>query len=173
MPAGGDSVPLISGRNRTISASCSARRTLVHPRPHSGTIQRHDPHRRPPTFEPDLFRARHPPAPGRSPNRSPPGAPRQTVRCSSPSPHRVGRFLSGRRPRRGQPGARRFADLYATGQIPEYHQGAWGEQIFWYPTDPRRDQQPPTSPTSVAHGFTNYATRNPRNTHTRRVCSGG
>ena len=55
--------------------------TLVRPE-----IQRRDPQLRPPTFEPDLFQSPlHPLTPSRSPHRSPPGAPRQTVRRSSTS----------------------------------------------------------------------------------------
>ena len=62
----------------------------------------------------------------------------------------------------------RFADLYATGQIPEYHQVvdtiiAWGEQILAYHTT-RRVSNGPIEGTNnllqvlrrVAHGFTNY-----------------
>ena len=67
----------------------------------------------------------------------------------------------------------RFADLYATGQIPEYHQVvdtiiAWGEQILAYHTT-RRVSNGPIEGTNnlqvlrrVAHGFTNpnnYAAR--------------
>ena len=62
----------------------------------------------------------------------------------------------------------RFADLYATGQIPQYHQVvdtiiAWGEQILAYHTS-RRATNGPIEGTNnllqvlrrVAHGFTNY-----------------
>ncbi len=68
----------------------------------------------------------------------------------------------------------RFADLYATGQIPQYHQVvdtiiAWGEQILAYHTS-RRATNGPIEGTNnllqvlrrVAHGFTNpnnYAAR--------------
>ena len=139
-------------------------------------LQRRNPHRRPPTFEPDLFRARftllrradHP-------NRSPPGAPRQTVRCSSPSPHRVGRSpralpaISGRRPRRGQPGARtvrRPLRHRPDTPIPPSrgHHHRMGRTDLGLPHHPttgiqrthRRDQQPPQVLRRVAHGFTNY-----------------
>ena len=69
----------------------------------------------------------------------------------------------------------RFADLYATGQIPEYHQVvdtiiAWGEQILAYHTTRRRVSNGPIEGINnllqvlrrVAHGFTNpnnYAAR--------------
>ena len=62
----------------------------------------------------------------------------------------------------------RFADLYATGQIPEYHQVvdtiiAWGEEILAYHGN-RRVSNGPLEGTNnllqvlrrVAHGFTNY-----------------
>ena len=189
MSPGGDSrerrVPLISGRNRTIPASCSPcarpvpRRTLVHPRPHPGTTRDTTP--RPPAASPNVRTGPvpsplHPPAPGRSPNRSPPGAPRQTVRRSSPSPHRVGRPLQelyqlyeADDPDQANQALGRFADLYATGQIPEYHQVvdtiiAWGEQILAYHTTRRRVPNGPIEGINnllqvlrrVAHGFTNY-----------------
>ena len=63
----------------------------------------------------------------------------------------------------------RFADLYATGQIPQYHQVvdtiiAWGEQILAYHTTRRRVSNGPPEGINnlhqvlrrVAHGFTNY-----------------
>ena len=98
MSPGGDSrerrVPLISGSHRTVSASCSPcarpvpRRTLVHSRPHPGTTRDTTP--RPAAASPNVRAGPvpsplHPLTPGRSPNRSPPGAPRQTVRRSSTS----------------------------------------------------------------------------------------
>ena len=122
-------------------------------------IQRRDPHRRPPTFEPDLFRNLfHPPAPGRSPNRSPPGAPRQTVRRSSPSPHRVGRSpralpaLRSRRPGPSQPGARTVRRSLrhrpdTANTTKSWTPSSHGENRSWpttppddgYPTDPSKE----------------------------------
>ena len=167
MSPGGDSrlrrVPLIPGCHRTVSTRRSPcarpvpRCPLVHSRTHSGTTRDTTP--RPVTPASPNVRTGpvpsplHPPAPGRSPNRSPPGAPRQTVRRSSPSPHRVGRSpralpaLRSRRPGPSQPGARTvrrsLRGWHATGQIPEYHQVvdtiiAWGEQILAYHTTRRR-----------------------------------
>ena len=144
-------------------------------------IQRRDPHRRPPTFEPDLFGARFTLLrPGRSPNRSPPGAPRQTVRRSSPSPHRPGRPLQelyqlyeADDPDQADQALGRFADLYATGQIPQYHQVvdtiiAWGEQILAYHTSRGATNGPLEGINNllqvlrrVAHGFTNPMTITP------------
>ena len=73
----------------------------------------------------------------------------------------------------------RFADLYATGQIPQYHQVvdtiiAWGAQILAYHTSRRATNGPLEGINNlhqvlrrVAHGFTNYdnyaARGNPRN----------
>ena len=62
----------------------------------------------------------------------------------------------------------RFADLYATGQIPEYQQivdtiVAWGEEILAYHTTERVSNGPLEGINNllqvlrrVAHGFTNY-----------------
>ena len=132
-------------------------------------IQRRDPHRRPPTFEPDLLASPlHPPAPGRSPNRSPPGAPRQTVRRSSPSPHRVRMpssralpALRSRRPGPSQPGARtvrRSLRHQPDTRIPPSrgHHHRMGRTDLGLPHHPttgiqrthRRNQQPPPSPTT-------------------------
>ena len=145
-------------------------------------LQRRDPDQRPPTYEPDLLASPlHPAAPGRPSQRRPPGAPRQTVRRSSPSPHRVGcplqelyQLYEADDPDQANQALGRFADLYATGQIPEYHQVvdtiiAWGEQILAYHTT-RRVSNGPIEGTNnlhqvlrrVAHGFTNpnnYAAR--------------
>ena len=114
-------------------------------------IQRRDPHRRPPTFEPDLFRARFTLL-RRADHLS--GAHQahldRLFRRSSPSPHRVGRPLQelyqlyeADDPDQANQALGRFADLYATGQIPQYHQVvdtiiAWGEQILAYHTTRRR-----------------------------------
>ena len=62
----------------------------------------------------------------------------------------------------------RFADLYATGQIPEYREVvdtivAWGEEILAYHTSRRVSNGPLEGINNllqvlsrVAHGFTNY-----------------
>ena len=62
----------------------------------------------------------------------------------------------------------RFADLYATGQIPEYHEIVdtiitWGEEILAYHTSRRASNGPLEGINNllqvlrrVAHGFTNY-----------------
>jgi len=62
----------------------------------------------------------------------------------------------------------RFADLYATGQIPEYHKIvdtiiAWGEEILAYHASRRTSNGPLEGINNllqvlrrVAHGFTNY-----------------
>ena len=187
---GGDSrerrVPLISGRNRTIPASCSPcarpvpRRTLVHSRPHPGTTRDTTP--RPPAASPNVRTGPvpsplHPPAPGRSPNRSPPGAPRQTVRRSSPSPHRVGRppralpAIRSRRPGPSQPGARTVRRSLrhrpdTANTTKSWTPSSHGENRSWpttppddgYPTDPSKgsttsyksyDASPTGSPTTT------------------------
>ena len=77
-------------------------------------IQRRDPDRRPPTFEPDLLASPlHPSAPSRPPHRSPPKASRPDLRRPSTSPNRVRMpssralpTLRSRQPGPGQPGAR-------------------------------------------------------------------
>ena len=130
------------------------------------------------------------------PNRSPPGAPRQAVRRSSPSPHRPGRPLQelyqlyeADDPDQANQALGRFADLYATGQIPQYQQIvdtiiAWGEQILAYHTTRRATNGPPEginnlhpSPTTrrprVHQPQQLRRPRNPRNTHTCRVFSAG
>ena len=117
-----DGILLISGSNRTIPASCSPcarpvpRRTLVHPRPHPGTTRDTTP--RPPPASPNVRTGPvpsplHPPAPGRPSQRSPPGAPRQTVPTlipvSAPRGTPSSRALPAirsRRPGPSQPGAR-------------------------------------------------------------------
>ena len=117
-------------------------------------IQRRDAHQRPPTYEPDLFRARF--------------ALLRRADHLSEAPHKhLGRLfdthplseplgtalqqlyqfyeaddLDG-----GNQALGRFADLYATGQIPEYRQivdtiVAWGEGILAYHTTERVSNGP-------------------------------
>ena len=172
MPAGGDSrpqrVPPIPPRpSHSIYptlAMCSTGSTSPAGSPKASTlvrreIQRRDPQRRPPTFEPDLFRARftllrradHL-------SRSPPGAPRQTVRRSSPSPHRVRMpssralpAIRSRQPEPGQPGARtvRRSLRHRTdtaNTTKSWTPSSHGENRSWpttppdgYPTDPSKE----------------------------------
>ena len=83
----------------------------------------------------------------------------------------------------------RFADLYATGQTPEYRDIVdtiivWGEQILAYHTTRRVSDGPleginnlhpsPTTRRSRVHQPQQLPSPpNPRNTRTRRVCSAG
>ena len=125
-------------------------------------IQRRDPDRRPPTFEPDLFRnLLHPATPRGSSHRRSPGAPRPALRRSSPAANRVGRSpralpdLRSRRPRRGQPGARtlrRSLRHRSDTRIPRSrgHDHCLGRRNTRLPQQQtsiqrtnRRDQQPP------------------------------
>ena len=123
-------------------------------------LQRRDPDRRPPTFEPDLLASPlHPPAPGRPSQPSPPGAPQQTVRRSSPSPNRVRMpssralpAIRSRQPGPGQPGARtvrrplRHRPDTANTTKP-WTPSSHGENRSWpttppddgYPTDPSKE----------------------------------
>ena len=139
---------------------------MVHPRSHPGAAGDTAPRSRSggrPTFEPDLFRAQlHPLAPGRSSQRSPPGhisigssllipvsAPRGTLSKSSTSSTKPKTSIKPTK------SLGRFADLYATGQIPEYHDTVdtiinWGDRNTRLPHQQtsnqrthRRHQQPP------------------------------
>ena len=111
-------------------------------------LQRRDPELRPPTYEPDLFRARPAslccaaPTIPQTPTRSisiassrliPVSEPRGTFSKISTSFNEA-EDLDGANQALG-----RFADLYATGQTPEYHNivdtiMAWGEEILAYHT---------------------------------------
>ena len=138
-------------------------------------LQRRDPHRRPPTFEPDLFRARF-------------TLLRRADHLSQAHQAHLDRLFDAH-PRlrtawdalqelyqlyqaddldQANQALGRFADLYATGQIPEYHQVvdtiiAWGAQILAYHGNRRVSNGPLEGINNllqvlrrVAHGFTNY-----------------
>ena len=205
MPPSGDSrpqqVPPIPGRHRTVSSRRSPcarpvpRRTLVHPRTHPPTTGDTTP--RPPPASPNVRTGSvasplHPPAPGRPSQRRPPSTSRSAVRRSSPSPHRVGmlyQLYEADNPDRANQALGRFADLYATGQTPEYRDIVdtiivWGEQILAYHTTRRVSDGPleginnlhpsPTTRRSRVHQPQQLPSPpNPRNTRTRRVCSAG
>ena len=180
-----DGILLISGRNRTISASCSPcarplpRRTLVHPRPHSGTQRAAAP--RPPPASPNVRT-------GPVPKPVSPSCAGPTILTEAHQAHLDRLFDAHPRLRTAWDALQelyqlyqaddldganqalgRFADLYATGQIPQYHQVvdtiiAWGEQILAYHTTRRRVSNGPIEGINnlhqvlrrVAHGFTNY-----------------
>ena len=138
-------------------------------------IQRRDPHRRPPTFEPDLFRARFTllrradhltEAHQAHLDRLFDAHPR--LRTAWDALQELYQLYEADDPDQANQALGRFADLYATGQIPEYHQVvdtiiAWGEQILAYHTTRRRVSNGPIEGTNnllqvlrrVAHGFTN------------------
>ena len=138
-------------------------------------LQRRDPDRRPPTFDPDLFRARF-------------TLLRRADHLSDAHQAHLDRLFDAH-PRlrtawdalqelyqlyeaEDLDGANRalgrFADLYATGQIPEYRDTvdtivAWGEEILAYHTSRRASNGPLEGINNllqvlrrVAHGFTNY-----------------
>ena len=139
-------------------------------------IQRRDPHRRPPTFEPDLFRARFTllrradhltEAHQAHLDRLFDAHPR--LRTAWDALQELYQLYEADDPDQANQALGRFADLYATGQIPEYHQVvdtiiAWGEQILAYHTTRRRVSNGPIEGINnllqvlrrVAHGFTNY-----------------
>ena len=138
-------------------------------------MQRRDPEQRPPTFEPDLLASPvHAPAPGRSSHRSPPGASRSALRCSSPPPHRLRRSpralpaLRSRQPRSSQPGpgaVRRPLRHRTDPRIPpsRRHHHRMGRRNTRLPHQqtsiqrtPRRHQQPP--PKSYAESPTDSPT---------------
>ena len=123
-------------------------------------LQRRDPDRRPPTFEPDLLASPlHPPTPGRPSQPSPPGAPRQTVRRSSPSPNRVRMpssralpAIRSRQPGPSQPGARTVRRSLrhrpdTANTTKSWTPSSHGENRSWpttppddgYPTDPSKE----------------------------------
>ena len=115
----------------------------------------------------------------RPPNRRRPETPRTAIRRSSASSGGLGRSpralrpLSGRRPPSALDALQRFADLYETGQIPEYHNTVdtilnWADEILnWHHS--RRSNGPLEGTNNLiqtlrrtAHGFTNpqnYAAR--------------
>ena len=137
-------------------------------------IQRRDPHRRPPTYEPDLFRARftllrradhlteaHQVHLDRLFDAHP------RLRTAWDALQELYQLYEADNLDQADQALGRFADLYATGQIPEYHQVvdtiiAWGEQILAYHTTRRVSNGPLEGINNllqvlrrVAHGFTN------------------
>ena len=154
----------------TLSAGSLKDSTLVR-----RELQRRDPDQRPPTFEPDVFRARF-------------TLLRRSDHLTDAHHKHLARLFDAH-PRlrtawdalqefyqlyeaedldQANQALGRFADLYATGQIPEYHQVvdtiiAWGEEILAYHGN-RRVSNGPLEGTNnllqvlrrVAHGFTNY-----------------
>ena len=137
-------------------------------------LQRRDPDQRPPTYEPDLFRARF-------------TLLRRADHLTDAQAH-LGRLFEAH-PRlrtawdalqelyqlyeaddweQANQALGRFADIYDSGQIPEYHEVvdtiiAWGEEIFAYHTTRRASNGPLEGINNllqvlrrVAHGFTNY-----------------
>ena len=144
-------------------------------------LQRRDPHRRPPTFEPDLFRARFTllrradhltEAHQAHLDRLFDAHPR--LRTAWDALQELYQLYQADDLDGANQALGRFADLYATGQIPEYHQVvdtiiAWGEQILAYHTTRRATNGPLEGINNllqvlrrVAHGFTNpdnYAAR--------------
>ena len=151
---------------------------MVHPRTYPGaprhTTPSHRSVQRPPTYEPDLFRARftllrradhlteaHQAHLDRLFDLIPGCEPRDTLQeiyqlCEANDLEQANEALG------------RFADLYATGQIPEYREVvdtivAWGEEVLAYHTTRRASNGPLEGINNllqvlrrVAHGFTNY-----------------
>ena len=139
-------------------------------------IQRREPERRPPTFEPDLFRARFTLL--RRADHLTEGHQAHLDRLFEAHPRlrtawdalqELYQLYEAEDLDRANQALGRFADLYDTGQIPEYRQVvdtiiAWGEEILAYHTTTRRVSNGPLEGTNnllqvlrrVAHGFTNY-----------------
>ncbi len=144
-------------------------------------LQRRDPDQRPPTYEPDLFRARFTllrradhltDAHQSHLDRIFDAPPR--LRTAWDALQELYQLYEAEDLDGANQALGRFADLYATGQIPEYHQVvdtiiAWGEQILAYHTTRRVSNGPLEGINNllqvlrrVAHGFTNpnnYAAR--------------
>ena len=109
-------------------------------------IQRREPERRPPTFEPDLFRARFTLLRGADHLGEAHQAHVDRLFHAHPRLRTAWDALQELYPvyeakdfDRANQAIGRFADLYATGQIPEYHQVVdtivgWGEEILAYHT---------------------------------------
>ena len=138
-------------------------------------IQRRDPDQRPPTYEPDLFRARFTllrradhlsDAHQEHLDRLFDAHPR--LRTAWDALQELYRIYEADDLDQANAALGRFADLYATGQIPEYRDIvdtiiAWGEEILAYHPS-RRATNGPLEGTNnllqilrrVAHGFTNY-----------------
>ncbi len=155
-----------------------SRRPLVYRRTHPGTPRDTTPPTR--ASAPDIRTGPvpsplHSATPGGSSQRRPPEAPGSALRRPSTSPYRLGSApgalcriyeaddLDGANEALG-----RFADLYDSGQIPEYREIvdtiiAWGEEILAYHTSRRATNGPLEGINNllqvlrrVAHGFTNY-----------------
>ena len=139
-------------------------------------LQRRDPELGPPTFEPDLFRARFTLLRRADHLSEAHQAHLARLFDAHPRPaNRVGRPLQELYQLyeaddldQANQALGRFADLYATGQIPEYHDIvdtiiAWGAQILAYHGNRRVSSGPLEGINNlhqvlrrVAHGFTNY-----------------
>ena len=138
-------------------------------------LQRRDPDQRPPTYEPDLFRARFTllrradhltDAHQSHLDRLFDAHPR--LRTAWDALQELYQLYEAEDLDGANQALGRFADLYATGQIPEYHQVvdtiiAWGAQILAYHTSRRATNGPLEGINNllqvlrrVAHGFTNY-----------------
>ena len=178
-----DGILLVSGSYRAVLAGCSPcarplpRRPLVHPRPHPGTPGAAAP--RPPAAAPDI---RTGPVP--KPVSLCYAGPTISQTPTKPISIACSRLIHVLRTDRDAlqelyqlyeaedlDGANqalgRFADLYATGQIPEYHDIvdtiiAWGAEILAYHNSRRASNGPIEGINNlhqvlrrVAHGFTN------------------
>ena len=138
-------------------------------------IQRRPPDQRPPTYEPDVFRARFTllrradylsEAHQAHLDRLLDAHPR--LRTAWVALQELYRIYEAEDLDQANQALGRFADLYATGQIPEYHQVvdtiiAWGAQILAYHPSRRASNGPLEGINNllqvlrrVAHGFTNY-----------------
>ena len=138
-------------------------------------IQRRDPDQRPPTYEPELFRARFTllrradhlsDAHQAHLDRLFDAHPR--LRTAWEALQELYRIYEADDLDGANEALGRFADLYATGQIPEYHEIvdtiiAWGEEILAYHPSRRASNGPLEGINNllqvlrrVAHGFTNY-----------------
>ena len=138
-------------------------------------LQRRDPDHRPPAFEPDLFRARFTllrradhltEAHQAHLDRLFDAYPR--LRTAWDALQQLYQLYEADDLEAANQALGRFADLYDTGQIPEYHDIvdtiiAWGEEILAYHTSRRATNGPIEGINNllqvlrrVAHGFTNY-----------------
>ena len=138
-------------------------------------IQRRDPERRPPTYEPDLFRARFTllrradhltEAHQAHLDRLFEAHPR--LRTAWDALQELYQLYEAEDLDQANEALGRFADLYATGQILEYREIvdtiiSWGEEILAYHSSRRASNGPLEGSNNllqvlrrVAHGFTNY-----------------
>ena len=138
-------------------------------------LQRRPPDQRPPTYEPDLFRARFTllrradhlsDAHQKHLDRLFDAHPR--LRTAWDALQELYQLYEADDLDQANEALGRFADLYATGQIPEYHDIvdtiiAWGAQILAYHSSRRASNGPIEGINNllqvlrrVAHGFTNY-----------------